>query len=127
MTAAIIPIIRGAVPTGVSVGRRVPADIADDPAGRRFVQVRADVQNHATPLSRYCRVGLTVWCLDSTGRARVDEAFDLSNVAVRALLESRDPAIIHAEWASGPTDTLDTTGKVEVAYSTVLLEVVATL
>lgn len=127
MTAVLLPIIRAAVGDDVAVGRRVPPDISGDPAGRRFVQVRADMQNHVTALSRYCRVGITVWCLDANGRARVDEAFDLSNVAVRALLASRDPAIIHAEWASGPTDTIDEIGQVEVAYSTVLLEVVATL
>ncbi len=120
MTATLIQVIRSALPASVKIGRTR----TDDPV---FVQVRADVQGHATPISRYCRVGLSVWWLDRSGVARFDEAFDLSNAAARALLSSRSPKIIHGEWQAGPISMIDDISKKEIAYSTLLLEVTSDL
>lgn len=113
--AVLLPIVHAAVPTGVGVGRKRTND-------NKFVQLRADLQGHVTPISRYCRVGVTVWWLES-GRARVDEAFQLSTTVVNALLTTDDRRVLSAEWQSGPADTVDTVSQVEVVYSTVLLEI----
>lgn len=114
--SVLLPIVRAALPADVGAGRKYDGQ-------SKFVQLRTDLQGMVTPISRYCRVGITAWWIDSAGRARVDEAFDLSNIVVNAILSSRDRHILDAEWQSGPAETVDTTGKVEVAYSTVLLEV----
>lgn len=125
MTAVLVSIVRDAVPGDVTVGRKLPRDSSGSPAGRKFVQVRADLQNQINPLARYCRAGFTVWWLDQTGRARVDEAFDLCALAVDAVLRARHSTIIHSEWAAGPLETTDSVSGLEVAYATVLLEVVS--
>lgn len=113
---ALIPIVKAAVGPSVRVGSKKDNSNV-------FVMLRTDLQNPATPLSRYCRVGVTVWWVDTAGNARLDEAFDLSNVACKAILESKHPMIIDAEWQSGPADTIDAAGKTPVQYSTLLLEV----
>src|SRR5690554_3901276 len=98
--AAILPIVQAAMPSGVNA-RRTRTSAA------REVTVRADLQGHATPISRYCRVGITAWHLDTAGNSRIDLALALANTAAKALLDSRAQAIISAEWQSGPLDTLD--------------------
>lgn len=116
LLAILLPIVRAAVPAGVNVGRK-----KDD--SNKFVLVRADLQNPVTPLSRYARVGVTVWWEDPPGRARIGEAFDLSNTVVRAILEAKHPAILDADWQSGPAETNDPISGVEIMYSSILLEV----
>lgn len=115
MTAALIPIIQGGLPNGATAGR------VYDGSGR-FVMVRADLQGPATPITRYCRVGLTVWAVDQ-GRARPDIAFDLSMQAA-ATITPVNPLIVDADWQSGPSITHDPTSGLEVQYTTLLLEVV---
>lgn len=120
MTEALLNIIRPALPSTAKAGRTRGNE-------SQFVQVRPDVQGHATPISRYCRVGLSVWWLDASGSAQFGEAFDLSNVAALALLRSRHSTIIHGEWQSGPISMIDDISKKEIAYSTLLLEVTSDL
>jgi len=116
MTAVIINIVKAGLPPSAKAGRTRGSE-------PQFVQVRADLQGPAAPISRYCRIGLSTWWLDSSGHARIDEAFDLSALAARLILESRDPRIIHGEWQSGPFPTVDAISQQEIAYSTLLLEV----
>lgn len=121
VTAALLPIINAAVPTEARAGatRRDGDDI--------FILVRADLQNPATPITRYCRVGLTAFYKDADGNQRIDLALDLCAVASRALIATRDRLVIAAEWQSGPIETTDAITQVPVAYSTVLLEVLETI
>lgn len=93
----------------------------------RQVVVRADLQNQATPISRYCRVGLTVFYKDANGNARTDLGFDVAATAASAIIASRHPAIISAEWQSGPLETIDEISKEPVSYITLLLEVASTI
>lgn len=116
MLAVLIPIVEAVVPQDVGVGPTKDDSLV-------FVQLRADLQNPATPLSRYCRVGITVWWQDQHGNTRLDKAFDLSNEVVEAIMRSHHPAILDADWQSGPADTIDTISKVPIQYSTILLEV----
>ena len=121
VTAGLLPIINAALPTGARAGatRRAGDDI--------FVLVRADLQNPATPITRYCRVGLTAFYEDTDGNQRIDLAHNLCATAGRALLDSRDRLIVAAEWQSGPIETTDSITGEPVAYATVLLEVLETL
>lgn len=121
VAAIIAPIVDSAMPAGARAGskRRAGDDI--------FVLVRADLQNSATPISRYCRVGLTAFYKDSDGNQREDLAISLCATAGRALLDSRDTLIVAAEWQSGPIETVDAITGAPVAYATVLLEVLEAL
>ena len=87
-----------------------------------FVQLRADLQNPVTPVSRYCRVGVTVWYAVD-GYPRVDEAIDLNREVCERLLQADDPHILYAEWQSGPAITQDPLTSEPISYSTLLLEV----
>lgn len=120
-TAVVIAAISPALATGERAGsKRLSSDA-------RFVLVRADVQGRATPITRYCRVGLTAFYKDVAGNVREDLAWQLCAKAGRALLEANTSAIISAEWQSGPLDTIDAISNEPVAYATVLLEVLDNL
>lgn len=87
--------------------------------------VRADLQGHVTPISRYCRVGLTGWAVDAAGRVDFGAARALVAAGCRTLeTASGSGFILHAETQSGPIRTIDDVSKQEIAYATVLLEVV---
>lgn len=115
LLSVLLPIVREAVPEGVTVG-------PTKTDANKFVQLRIDLQNPVTPLSRYARVGITVWWVDEAGQARLDKAFDLSNVVARVIQTANVPEVLHAEWQSGPADTLDK-HDTPIQYTTMLLEV----
>lgn len=121
VVATLAPIVDAAMPTG---GRAAAKRRASD---NIFVLVRADLQNPATPITRYCRVGLTAFYKDSNGNVRDDLAISLCATAGRALMDSRNKLIVAAEWQSGPIETTDSITGETVAYATVLLEVLETL
>lgn len=121
VTAAIVNIVKSALLTGESAGSKRTGNDA------RFVLVRADLQGRATPITRYCRVGLTAFYTDAAGNVREDLAFDLCARAGRALLDATNSVIVSAEWQSGPLDTTDPITEAPVAYATVLLEVLDNL
>lgn len=119
--AALLPIVQ----SGLNSGEKAAHVLSE--ADKRAVVVRADLQGHATPISRYCRVGLTAFYQDSSGNWRLDEAFAMSNRAAAAILRSSSPLILAAEWQSGPFEVTDVIKDKPVAYSTLLLEVASTL
>lgn len=121
VVAGLAPIVDAVMPAGARAGakRRDGDDI--------FVLVRADLQNPATPITRYCRIGLTAFYKDPSGNVRDDLAIDLCATAGRALLDSSDTLIVAAEWQSGPFETTDSITGETVAYATVLLEVLETI
>lgn len=93
-------------------------------SAQSFVLVRADLQNRATPISRYCRVGIQGWSIRSNGDADTGAAFDLAANAGSAL--ERLPLagiLLDAEVQSGPYEVVDATYQRVYAYTTVLLEV----
>lgn len=114
--AVLLPIVRTALATGEAANI---TDVGDD----RFVLLRTDLANDATPITRYCRVGLTARYIDSDGNVRIDLAKGLANRAAAAILASKHQAIVWAEWQSGPVITTDSISKKDVAYVTLLLEV----
>lgn len=86
--------------------------------------VRADMQNHATPISRYCRVGIQSWVVVATGRSDIGAAFDRGASFAAALTgAARTGFLLDAEVDSGPTRVTDPTSGLEYAYTTLLLEV----
>ncbi len=121
MTSVLLSILNSAtLPGGATVSNRRTST-------PRQVIVRADLQNHATPISRYCRVGLTVFYKDANGNARTDLGFDVAATAASAIIASRHPAIVSAEWQSGPLETIDEISQEPVSYITLLLEVASTV
>lgn len=89
----------------------------------RLLLVRADLQQKATPISRYCRVGVSAWSVRADGSADLGDAFDLA-AAGNAWLENNVAGVIlSADVQSGPSRVTDEVSKLEFLYSTVLLEV----
>lgn len=87
--------------------------------------VRADLQGAVTSISRYCRVGLTGWAVDGAGRVDFGAARALVAAGCRTLEAAAGKGLIlHAETQSGPIRTTDDISKQEIAYATLLLEVV---
>lgn len=86
--------------------------------------IRADLQNRATAISRYCRVGVQAWSVDAQGRVNLADAFDLAT-AFGTWIESLSGQgiILHAEVDSGPMRVADDIQKKDFSYLTVLLEV----
>lgn len=123
VTALILPIIRAGVDSGTKVRSKRP----ELSPPYELVLVRADLQNHVTPISRYCRVGLTTWVVDSAGKADIGAEFDLSIAAGHALMASSNSLLLDVEWQSGPIETSDDISKLPIAYSTLLLEVALTI
>ena len=90
----------------------------------RLLVVRADLQNRVTPISRYCRVGIQAWCVDSSGRPDAGASFDLAAAAGRVFEAApRTGILLDAEVDSGPMRVVDPTSRIEYHYVTVLLEV----
>lgn len=90
----------------------------------KHLVVRADLQNKATPISRYCRVGVQAWCVDASGRADRGAAFDMVASAGRVLETAPLRGfLLAAEVDSGPVRVKDPITKLEYAYVTLLLEV----
>lgn len=116
VTAALLPIIQAGLAPG-EVARQTLRS-----GDSKAVLVRADLQNHSTPITRYCRVGLTGFYNDG-GNHRLDQAFEMSNRAVKAILTSVSRLIVDAEWQSGPVEVTDPITDKPAAYSTLLLEV----
>lgn len=116
VTAALLPIIRAVLSAG-EVARQTLKS-----GDKKAVLVRADLQGHATPITRYCRVGLTAFYEDNDNH-RLDKAMELSNRAAKAMLTSDSSLIISAEWQSGPVEVIDPITDKPAAYSTLLLEV----
>src|SRR5690554_1682926 len=115
MTAVLIPVVKAALSAPATAGRTYAGQA-------RFVQVRADMQNPATPITRYCRVGLTAWYDGGNGKTRVDLAKGLATRAAEAILAANIAEIVTGEWQSGPVETTDSISAKEVAYITLLLE-----
>lgn len=86
--------------------------------------LRADLQQHVTPISRYCRVGLQGWSVDSSGRMDAGDAFDIAAAGANALTKQAGVGfILDAEVQSGPLRVTDPITKLEYPYVTLLLEV----
>jgi len=93
----------------------------------RHVVVRADLQNRASSLTQYARLGLSAYVMTGVDSEDLPAAFALANDAARLVLRSRGSWLVHAEVQSGPARVFDTPLKREFAYSTLLLEVALTL
>lgn len=86
--------------------------------------VRADLQNRATPISRYCRVGIQAWVVGTNGRPNLGAAFDLAAKAGNVLETAPLTGILlNAEVTSGPSRVTDDISELEFAFVTALLEV----
>lgn len=86
--------------------------------------VRADLQQHVTPISRYCRVGLQGWAVNASGQVDLGAARDLADAGARAILAQAGTGIIlDAEIQSGPVRVTDDTSRLEFSFVTLLLEV----
>lgn len=114
MLAVLIDIVKAGNPNA-----NVGSVRTDEPV---FVLLRADLQNPVTPITRYCRVGITVWYAQD-GYPRIDESFDLNLAVSELILHSDNPHILSAEWQSGPATTKDPLTSEPITYSTLLLEV----
>jgi hypothetical protein len=89
----------------------------------RLLVIRADLQQKVTPISRYCRVGISAWSVRADGSADIGDAFDLASEANTWLEANVSGPILSADVESGPSRTTDPITKLEFSYSTVLLEV----
>lgn len=90
---------------------------------RRELVVRADLQQKVTPISRYCRVGLSAWSLHPDGSSDLGDAFDLAAAGNAWLENNTTGVVLSADVESGPSRVTDPVTKLEYLYSTVLLEV----
>ncbi|MCT1363311.1 hypothetical protein [Microbacterium sp. p3-SID131] len=90
---------------------------------RRELVVRADLQQKVTPISRYCRVGLSAWSLRPDGSSDLGDAFDLAAAGNAWLENNTTGVVLSADVESGPSRVTDPVTKLEYLYSTVLLEV----
>ena len=89
----------------------------------RLLQIRADLQQKVTPISRYCRVGISAWSVREDGSTDFADGFDLAAAANAWLENNVSGVILSADVESGPSRTEDPVTKIEFHYSTVLLEV----
>lgn len=89
----------------------------------RMLVIRADLQQKVTPISRYCRVGISAWSVRADGSSDLGDAFDLAAEANTWIESNVAGVILSAEVESGPSRTTDPITKLEFLYSTVLLEV----
>lgn len=89
----------------------------------RMLVIRADLQQKVTPISRYCRVGVSAWSVRADGTSDIGDAFDLASEANTWLESNTSGVVLSADVESGPSRTTDPITKLEFLYSTVLLEV----
>lgn len=93
----------------------------------KVLVLRADLQQKATPISRYCRVGVQGWVVRPDGTADIGDAFDITADLGRRLEElSGDGIVLSAEVESGPVRVADDLTRIEYQYLTALLEVTVT-
>lgn len=89
----------------------------------RLFVVRADLQQKVTPISRYCRVGVSAWSVRGDGTSDIGDAFDLAAAGNAWLENNVTGVILSADVESGPSRVTDPVTRLEYLYSTVLLEV----
>lgn len=89
----------------------------------RLLVVRADLQQKATPISRYCRVGLQAWSVKADGTSDIGDAFDLAAEAAAWLESDPQGVILSADVESGPSRVNDDVTNLDYQYVTVLMEV----
>lgn len=89
----------------------------------RIFVLRADLQQKVTPISRYCRVGVSAWSVRADGSSDLGDAFDLAAAGNEWFENNVAGVILSADVESGPSRVTDPVTKLEYLYSTVLLEV----
>lgn len=89
----------------------------------RFFVIRADLQQKVTPISRYCRVGISTWSVRRDGTSDIGDAFDLAASGNAWFENNVAGLVLSADVESGPSRVTDPVTKLEYLYSTVLLEV----
>lgn len=118
--AAVSP----AIVRNVKPPLKLPSGATNPDAAKDQVIIRADLQNRATPISRYCRVGVQGWKVRADGTADLAGAFALAATFGQAVERAeRAGLLLEAEIDGGPYRVRDTTTGVEYAYLTLLLEV----
>lgn len=89
-----------------------------------LVLIRADLQNQATPISRYCRVSVQGWKVRADGTADLAGARALC-AGYAAALEAAPRAgiLLDAEVNAGPYRVADAESGIEYQFASVLLEI----
>ncbi len=118
--AALAPaLLRNRKPTA-----SLPNGSPNPEAVQPLILIRADLQGHVTPISRYCRVSAQAWALHSDGSGDLKAAQDLA-AAFGALVVAapREGLLLEAGYESGPYRALDQATRVEYSVVNLLLEV----
>ena len=87
------------------------------------IVIRADLQNKATPISRYCRLAVSAWVVRSDGTADLKASRDLAGAYASAVERLSGGIVLSAEIESGPYRVEDPTGGPLYAVANLLLEV----
>ncbi|MFA7265204.1 MAG: hypothetical protein WC054_02730 [Candidatus Nanopelagicales bacterium] len=117
--AILLPLLRAEFPdfTIRNVKPKQPA-----PFG--CVVIRADLQQHSTPLTRYCRIGVSSFAVRESGEPDIaaahDNAADVAAFITTLPGQAVKPFLV-AEIESGPTRMADDAG--EYAYVNVLTQI----
>lgn len=96
------------------------------PAGPHgpLLVVRADMQQHITPITRYARVGMSAWVLRADGTGDVHTARALAAAAAAAVEDlPRVGLLIDAETETGPYRVVDSITGTEYVHVGMLLQV----
>lgn len=121
VTGLLIDQLAAAFPT-VTV-RAVKPELG---ASSKTVVVRADLQQQVNAISRWCRVGVSVWATTSSGGFDRDAAFDLA-ADIGAWLETNPTGpVVDTEVDSGPLDMVDDSTDQPVVYLTALAQIAVT-
>lgn len=104
---------------------KLPSGAANPDFAKSLALIRADLQGHATPVSRYCRVAIQGRAaLRADGSADLEASFALAAKLADAIVAApRAGGLVDAEHQSGPYRVLDPNLGIEYSVVNLLLQI----